>query len=143
MPQVAERVSVNILGQFFRFCAVGAIGFVADAGSLHFLVKVFDMGLYGGRVVSYLVAASVTWALNRRYTFQVQGKQAMGREWTVYLAANAIGAVINYGCYALAVTYFEPARDFPVIGVAAGSVAGLGFNFIANRYFVFRKSQVV
>lgn len=142
MPQIVNLVlQTAILRQFLRFCCVGVIGFVADAGSLHLLIKWLSelgIGIYSGRFLSYLIAASVTWVLNRRYTFQAKVNKANGKEWTVYVAANAIGAAINYGCYAITVSSLEVAQDMPAIGVAVGSVAGLGFNFIANRYFVFR-----
>lgn len=140
MPQIVNiAIQTAILGQFLRFCVVGVVGFVADAGSLQLLVKWSDMGLYSGRIISYLIAASITWALNRRYTFQVKTNNTKGKEWSVYVVANGFGAMVNYGCYALTVSLFALTQEMPVIGVAIGSIAGLGFNFITNRYYVFRE----
>ena len=47
--------------QFARFAAVGVIGFVVDSAVLYLCLHVAGLGLYGGRVVSYLVAATTTW----------------------------------------------------------------------------------
>ena len=62
-----------LTGQFFRFCLVGGVGFVVDAGSLWLLIDFGSMGLLSGRVVSYLIAATVTWALHRHFHHSPMG----------------------------------------------------------------------
>lgn len=124
--------------QFVAFSAVGAIGFLVDATTLHLVMSQLGAGLYGGRVISYLVAASSTWALNRRYTFHAQRSANRIGEWGRFLAANAMGGFVNYATYAVLVTFHPAVAAQPVMGVAAGSVAGLLFNFTASRYVVFR-----
>jgi putative flippase GtrA len=123
--------------QFLRFAIVGAAGFVVDAGCLYLVVHELGGGLYVGRLVSYLTAASFTWALNRRYTFGSRGADKLTREWLKFLAANAAGGLINYGVYAVLVSASEIVSTWPVIGVAAGSLAGLIANFFLSRRFVF------
>ena len=123
--------------QFLRFAIVGAAGFVVDAGCLHLVVHGIGAGLYAGRLVSYLTAASFTWALNRRYTFRDRRDHQLTREWLRFLAANAAGGLINYTVYAVLVNAFEMVSIWPVIGVAAGSMAGLIANFILSRRWVF------
>lgn len=124
--------------QFFRFSIVGGIGFVVDAVTLYLVMSHLDAGLYGGRVVSYLCAASSTWALNRRYTFlDHRGADRIG-EWGRFLLANAIGGLVNYTTYAILVTAYAVVAAHPEIGIAAGSAAGLLINFFASRHFVFR-----
>jgi putative flippase GtrA len=56
------------------------------------------------------------------------------------LGANAIGGAVNYGVYAAIVTYTADAAAWPVIGVAAGSAAGLVFNFAVSKFWVFRRT---
>lgn len=124
--------------QFLSFSMVGAIGFVIDSATLHFLITHLGAGLYGGRVISYVVAASFTWALNRRFTFRQERSADSLAEWRRFLVANAAGGLVNYATYAILVTYSGMIAANPVLGVAAGSVAGLAFNFSASRYFVFR-----
>lgn len=124
--------------QLLSFSIVGAIGFIVDAATLHVAIGVLGAGLYGGRVISYLAAATVTWVLNRRYTFRQQRSANRISEWGRFLAANAIGGLVNYATYALLVTVNPTVAAFPVLGVAAGSVAGLTLNFSLSRYLVFR-----
>ena len=124
--------------QFVAFSAVGVIGFLVDAATLHVVISQLGAGLYGGRVISYLVAASSTWALNRSYTFSAQRSANWAGEWGRFLGANAMGGLVNYATYAVLVTIYSSIAAQPVIGVAAGSAAGLLVNFTASRYLVFR-----
>jgi putative flippase GtrA len=123
--------------QLLSFSMVGAAGFIVDAAGLYFAMHVLGAGLYGGRVISYLVAATATWALNRRYTFRAQRSQNRLKEWGRFLAANTVGGLVNYVTYAALVTTDALSALYPVIGVAAGSVAGLTVNFCLSRFFVF------
>jgi putative flippase GtrA len=61
-------------------------------------------------------------------------------QWGRFLAANALGGVVNYAVYAVLVTLVPVVAAYPVLGVAAGSLAGLVFNFTASKKWVFRKA---
>ena len=120
------------MSPFARFCVVGAIGFAVDAGLLTALTRAGGADPYAARVASFLAAATATWWLNRRFTFAV-GHAPSGGEWARYVALMVLGAAINYGTYALLISIWEVARAHLWIGVAAGSVAGLGVNFLTSR----------
>lgn len=124
--------------QFLSFTLVGVIGFVVDASVLYLALQMLGAGLYGGRVLSYLAAATTTWALNRRYTFSAQRSRNKVAEWGRFLAANAVGGAVNYTTYAILVTWSAVAATHPVLGVAAGSIAGLAVNFLLSRHVVFK-----
>lgn len=123
--------------QLLSFTVVGAIGFVVDAASLYAAIHLLGAGLYGGRVISYLAAATTTWALNRRYTFSETRARSRLAEWARFLAANSVGGAVNYGTYALLVASIPLVASHPVLGVAAGSLAGLAVNFHLSRSLVF------
>ena len=125
--------------QFLRFCLVGGIGFLVDAGTLLLLLHV-GLDRYVGRVISYLVAATVTWLLNRLYTFDSTAPQALHRQWARYVAVNAAGAGINYLVYAGSMLASDTLYRHPVLAVAAGSAVALLFNFAANRWLVFARA---
>ena len=124
--------------QFIRFCVVGGIGFMVDAGILQLLAVFTTIDLYIGRIVSYLLAATCTWLLNRRFTFSNPKTAKPHKEWSYYVTLNAIGGGINYGVYAFCLLTFETVRAWPVLGVAIGSAVGLMVNFTTNKYWVFR-----
>jgi putative flippase GtrA len=125
-----------VLLQFMRFGVVGGIGFVVDTAVLYAGLAL-GLGLYLGRAFSYVAAASTTWALNRAWTFRGQGRGSALQQWAVFLAVNLVGFACNYGTYAALVASVPTVAHHPVIGVAAGSLAGMFGNFLLSRRFVF------
>jgi len=123
--------------QFISFGIVGAAGFVVDAGMLQVALMV-GLGLYAGRVVSYLAAASATWILNRRYTFNGSSDGRRLAEWARFVVSQLAGATVNLTVYGLLVYLSPLVARLPVIGVAVGSVAGMLINFAAARSYAFK-----
>ena len=65
-----QRGWLNALPKgFAAFTVVGGIGFIVDASILATLVHIYDWGDYTARLISFAVAVSVTWYLNRSYVF--------------------------------------------------------------------------
>lgn len=127
-----------LLQQFLRFGVVGVIGFVVDTAVLYAGLAL-GAGLYLGRAVSYVAAATTTWALNRAWTFRGRGAGApVHRQWLLFVVVNLGGFVLNYGTYALLVTFVPTVAAHPVLGVAAGAIAGMFANFALSRQIVFR-----
>jgi len=128
-----------LLGQMLRFGVVGTIGFVVDTVTLYAALAL-GAGLYAGRVLSYVVAATGNWALNRAWTFRSARRDAAGRQWLLFLAVNLVGFAVNYGTYAALVSLVPLVAAHPVLGVAAGSLAGMASNFLLSRRLVFRQA---
>ena len=94
-------------------------------------------GFVVGRALSYLCAASVTWLLNRRWTFASTDPLFL-RQALRFLSANAVGGAMNYGIsVALAVAFPSVFGLYPALAVAAGSLASLAVNFSLSKRFVF------
>jgi putative flippase GtrA len=128
---------MKLAREFLSFAVVGVIGFVVDVVVLYLLAPL--LGWYVARVVSFLAAATTTWAFNRRYTFaaRVSAQGSIWHEYFSYLATMAVGAVLNYGAYVLTLHWVE-GRWAAALGVAVGSIAGLGANYLSARFLVFR-----
>ncbi|MDO9708245.1 GtrA family protein [Paracraurococcus lichenis] len=127
---------VALLLQFFRFGMVGTIGFLVDAALL-LAALALGLGPWLGRVLSYLIAATTTYMLNRAWTFRGTKSDQPVRQWALFLLVNLVGFACNYGTYAALITLVPFVAANPVLGVAAGSVAGLAGNFVLSRRFVF------
>ena len=132
--------------QILRFGAVGVAGLLVDLAALFILAPL--LGWYAGRVVSFLAAATATWALNRRFTFRAAAplgnhaharaaSTSIWREYTRYIVSMLGGAAINYTVYVLTLHGVD-ASFAPALGVALGSLGGMVANFVAARYFVFK-----
>ncbi|MBX9748928.1 MAG: GtrA family protein [Roseococcus sp.] len=141
MPDAEKRMMRNMIQQFLRFGVVGTVGFLVDSAVLLALMAL-GLGPYGGRVLSYLAAASTTFALNRAWTFRAAPRDApMVAQWGRFLLLNLVGFAANYGTYAALIATVQAVAQHPVLGVAAGSLAGMFINFGLSRRFVFRAAS--
>ncbi|MFN7633232.1 MAG: GtrA family protein, partial [Acetobacteraceae bacterium] len=105
----------RLAGQFLRFGVVGTGGFLVDTALLYAALAA-GAGLYGGRVLSYVGAASFTFALNRAWTFRGARHAHAGRQWALFLLVNLIGFALNYGTYAILVALVPVVAAHPVLG---------------------------
>jgi putative flippase GtrA len=131
----------SIVTQFVRFGVVGVVGFAVDAGVLALLLHLSDAGPYLCRAGSFLCAATVTWYMNRTFTFGASSNGRLAREWLRFLSANALGGGVNLGAYSTLVATVRLITVHPVIGVGIGSICGLGVNFMLSRAYIFRDAR--
>jgi len=134
MPSKATRLH----HQFVLFAIVGVAGFVVDSAVQFLAMHYGGLGHYWSRLVSYLAAATFTWGANRYYTFAGAQRQGLAGQWLRFLLANAVGGLANLGVYAWLVAHEPLVANWPVLGIAAGSLAGLVINFFLSRTLVFR-----
>jgi len=128
-------------GQYAResmsFVVVGGLGFIVDATMLALAFHGLQWGHYCSRAASFLVAVSVTWYLNRNWTFAHRATRRPRREYTVYILAQTLGAAINFGVYAACIELSDQMAHQPTIALALGSGTAMCFNFWACRQMVF------
>jgi putative flippase GtrA len=127
--------------RFGLFCIAGGLAFLVDAGVLFLLTTWTGAGPYLARLISFLCAVSTTWLFNRAVTFaDAVRASSLWHEWVRYLVSQLSGFSANYLVYAVLVWSVEPVRRWPVLGVAAGSLAGLVLNYaLAHRYVFGRR----
>ena len=128
---------MKIPRQLFWFVVAGGAGFVVDTGVLYLLKNA--LGLYGARLVSFLCAVFATWLINRALTFHDRKSGlSVKKEFFVYLCLMIIGGGFNYGVYAFLIHTYSGIAQYPVFGVAAGSIAGMTVNLLTSKYLLFR-----
>lgn len=128
----------SLIVQFARFGVVGVVGFGIDVLVLYTALAM-GLGLYSGRLVSYLVAATTTWAMNRAYTFRKGSNVSKTKQWVIFVLLNTLGGAINYGVYAGLVNGVVLFEYYPVFAVAVGSLSGMVVNFTLSRTYVFNE----
>jgi putative flippase GtrA len=118
----------------------GVLGFLVDAGVLHFMVSDWHTNLFLARGCSFTCAATTTWMVNRVVTFSSAHRQArqLVAEWAAYFVASLGGGCVNYLVFALAVHLSSTLYETPSIAVLIGTIAGTTFNFIMYARYVFR-----
>ena len=128
----------NTLRSLILFGLAGIAGFAVDAGVL-LLLKPW-LGLYAGRLCSFLLAVLTTWLLNRAFAFKGRHSGLRLRaEFTRYLLLMIVGGLFNLGLYAALISVSALCQTTPVLAVAAGSLAGMVVNYLTARYGVFRR----
>ena len=125
-----------VLAQFLRFATVGTTGFLVDTAVIYGTKG--WLGLYGAGALSYLVAATWAWQLNRSWTFAGAGSGPLHRQWAAFMVVNLVGLAFNRGAYFALVTWSATCQAYPVLAVAAGAIAGMFWNFALSRRLVFR-----
>jgi putative flippase GtrA len=124
-----------------RFAVIGALGMPVDWCVLQLCVHL-GTGPYFGRVIAWLCAASFTWLGNRYFTFvdsRAHSFTGTIQEWGRFLAANAVGGLVNVGLYSVMLrTALPPFNDINIAFVS-GVLLGLIFNFILSKKMVFRR----
>jgi putative flippase GtrA len=128
--------SLGAISEFLSFGVVGGIGFVVDASVLASAIAL-GLGPWLGRVLSYFAAASTNFGLNRAWTFRRHGRGRLRQQYVLFLSLNLVGFACNYAVYALLISQVPAAAAHPVLGAAAGAVAGLASNFTLSRRFAF------
>jgi putative flippase GtrA len=127
----------RLLGQAGRFLLVGVAGFGTDAAVLYLLLWLGLLGPLWARLPSFLVAVTLTYALNRNWTFsstQVRG----GRSYLTYLAVQGLGLLTNFGVYSAFVLLGRGLLSEPLIALAIGAGCSLVVNFLGARWLAFR-----
>jgi putative flippase GtrA len=140
---VALLSRLGVSENFIRFGIVGTLGFCWDTATVYTLRPFVNLYLAG--TCGFFGAATANWAANRVWTYRHQEHGAAHVQWAKFLTANAIGFVFNRGVYFTLISkYFSSAMKTdifyaqPVLAIAAGSIAGLCFNYTLSKRFVFR-----
>lgn len=133
----------NRLPQIIRFGFVGCAGFCIDTSVLYLALYALGVHYYTGRVISYAVAATSTWYMNRRFTFADTRHDNRFREWRRFVMLNLFGGGINYAVYAAYISMHTGSSAGPAIGVALGSIAGMSFNFFLSKRLVFNRRRAI
>lgn len=120
--------------QFFRYLIVGFIGLVVDFSA--FFILSFFSNVYLSKIISFLVAVSVTYCLHRVFTFQNKS----GVVWLFFLG-QAKGVVVNLLLFDLGIRVLS---SCPYSIYASFMFAAAGttfFNYAYAKTLVFKKAS--
>ncbi|MEH6647579.1 glycosyltransferase family 2 protein [Sulfitobacter sp.] len=125
-----------------QFLVVGASGVVVNLSvlSLLLLLNLPDtICLAGGIAVSVVT----NFLLNRRFTFSYARDRSIGKQFLGFISVSSFGIVVNY---LVAMSASKSGLADLTYGLHLSALAGIScgmfFNYIGNRYVVFRKTRI-
>nr|WP_315401238.1 GtrA family protein [uncultured Duganella sp.] len=124
--------------KFLTFGCIGGVVFVFDASCFWLLLRLTGSPV-AARALSVGLAMTLSWWLNRTFTFRAAGPVNWA-EMAKFLLSQLPGAGVNAAVSVAAFQYLALAENNAWIAVAFGSCAGLAANFLMAHLFVFKKS---
>lgn len=125
-----------------QFLVVGGLGVLVNMAVLTLLLLAgmgAPVAIAGGIGVSVVT----NFLLNRRFTFSYARDRNPVTQFAGFVAASAIGMVVNYAVSIFMLGSVLPGtRSSIYVASLSGIAAGMMFNFLGNRYLVFRKRHV-
>jgi putative flippase GtrA len=118
------------LRRILRFGVVGSLGFAVDAGLLTVLQRL-SVDIYIARSLSFAAAISVTFMLNRTYTFKTSALTSTGQV-AGYGAAQLFGAMTNFAIFWLVLTWRPAWASEPWLPLAFASAGSMWLTYALN-----------
>lgn len=136
------------VSQFIKFVAIGILNTALDFGILNLLS--YLTGIYAGpklvplNLISFAIAVTNSYFLNRYWTFKITGARVSGVEFGSFVGITLIGFGINTGVLVLITTFFDPPFGLsPHLWENVAKVIATGFsliwNFAGYKFWVFRR----
>jgi len=129
--------------QFIKFGVVGLTGTLIDLGIYNILALIFGINIYFARTISFILAATNNYILNRRWTFRNKNKNVakqFSKFFLISLAGLGLNLIIMKFCQQLVVNVHSEflKLNIPVI---IAIVIVLFWNFFINKYWTFKEKR--
>ena len=124
-------------GEFIRYGVVGATGVAVDLLALALLHEVLDIPLLAANVISFSLAVTNNFLLNRQWTFRSRSHRRMAAGGGLFLLGALIGLAINEA----GVWAFDSAHVHWVPAKLAMAVVVLAWNYTFNATITFRDQR--
>jgi dolichol-phosphate mannosyltransferase len=125
-----------------QFLVVGASGVIVNLAVLSLLLIMGlpeTVCLAGGIGVSVLT----NFMLNRRFTFSYARAGHLGKQFLGFLGASAVGAGVSFVVSVFLRSQITDDVSYGLHLAALGGIAsGMIFNYLGNRFLVFRKTHI-
>lgn len=124
---------------FVQFILVGGSGVVVNLVVLTLLLKM-DLSKQLAIAAAILISMVSNFVLNRRFTFSYAREGNVWKQFAGFMLACSFGAGIQYGVTLL---ISDRMSGVPIqLAALAGVASGMIFNFLVNRFVVFRQRHI-
>ena len=134
---MVRQTGTGLHKRILAFGATGGVGFAVDAGILQGLF-VFGLSPLLARCVSFPVAVTATWLLNKHFTFRDRPDSGARSRYLLYVGGQVAGGLINFCAFVLTMRQWPALATRPIIPLMVGSALALLFNFTWDNALVFK-----
>ncbi len=124
----------KILRQFIKFCLIGVVNTLIDYLVYFGLTRGLGVYFIYANIIAILVAMSFSFIFNKYWTFRNYHHDIKG-QYIKFFAVNLVYFLLNNTVVYVLVTYLFV---FDLIAKIVAIIIGLGWNFLANRYWTFK-----
>ena len=122
-----------------KFLVVGVVNTLVGTGIVFFLYNVVHLNYWISSAANYIMGSIVSYFLNKYFTFQNKEKTV---QQVIRFAVNiSVCYLLAYGiarpCIRFALSFAEGSVQDNV-AMLAGMCLFVGFNYLGQRFFVFR-----
>ncbi|MBI4100882.1 GtrA family protein [Candidatus Microgenomates bacterium] len=135
---ILRHVGKPLVQETYRFLSVGGVGFIINFTVLTILHGWLKMWLVPSQLIAAELAILSNYNLHNRWTYK---NRSTDPGWLKLLKFHGTAWT---GGLVISLTLFAAVRWLHVhylVGLVAGSAAGLVWNFLWNRYFVWRRTH--
>lgn len=119
------------MARFGQFASVGVVGAAVDNGVLFGLVEIGLLDAVPAKIVAWIVAIAVIFAINERWTFSEYG--AVGLSAYGYRLGRSY--VVRFGGFLVTITVFAILVHVFDIWYIGANLIGIGVGFFVNYTF--------
>lgn len=125
--------------KFIKFAVVGGLGTITNIAIFFFLVDLLKFDKTVISIFVFIIAGTQNYVLNHIWTFRqlTSGEKISLLGWIKFLGTSLIGLAINLLVLNLIVKFVK--LPYIVIAQAIGIAAGMLFNYLGSKYFVFKR----
>jgi len=134
---ITHILRIEIYRQFIKFCIIGAVNTIIDYSIYLLLNRVFGLYFLYANIIAIIVAMTSSFIFNKYWTFRNNEKKIRSQS-IKFIIVNIIYFFLNnFIVFALA-NYLAV---YDILAKITATIVGLFWNFVANRYWTFRKTE--
>jgi putative flippase GtrA len=133
---ITNILRIEIYKQFIKFCIIGALNTIIDYAIYLLLNRVYGLYFLYANIIAITVAMTSSFIFNKYWTFRNNEKK-IPIQSVKFIIVNVIYFFLNNSIVFALANYFA---IYDILAKIAATIVGLFWNFIANRYWTFKKT---
>jgi putative flippase GtrA len=129
------------IDQAIKFALTGGLGTITNLALFFICADIANLPAVPISVGCFIIAGTQNYFIHHNWSFaeNTKGTKPTIKQWALFLVSSLAGLAVNIGVMNLMLQNLS--LPFKVLAQAAGILSGMVINFIATKFFVFRRSK--